>query len=366
MGEDYDVLVVGSRVAGSSLAILLGELGHRVLLVDRARFPSPTLSTHFFRGSGLVSMLERLRVLDEVLALGSPPLTCEYWYLQGAGRPSVEDPQHRGKMGYSLSVRRETLDGILVERARREPGIEVRENTRLLDLMMRDGRPVGARLATGHSVEEVRARFVIGADGRHSTLARLVDAAHDISEPVIRAIQYCYVTGFEKPPDHDADGPEFSIIDDEIAYVFPSDQGVACLALSVNIADFDHDWKDAQSHFSSRLARHAGLDDRYRASTQISKVMGMSRDGNFVRAAAGPGWALVGDAGIHQDPWSGWGMDLASIHAAILAESLDETLSGRIDEATAIQRYAARRNEHAMPIYASTQKLGRDLRQMVL
>src|SRR5450755_78400 len=66
---DYDAIVVGARVAGSTLAALLGDAGHRVLLIDRASFPSPTLSTHYFRGGRAVSVLKRLGVLDEVLDL---------------------------------------------------------------------------------------------------------------------------------------------------------------------------------------------------------------------------------------------------------------------------------------------------------
>ena len=90
---DFDVLVIGARMAGSVTASLLGETGHRVLLVDAATFPSDTISTHFFRGAGLVSVLERLGILDRVLALGSPPLTCQYVFRGRDPVPLVEAPQ---------------------------------------------------------------------------------------------------------------------------------------------------------------------------------------------------------------------------------------------------------------------------------
>ena len=70
MPERYDVIVVGARVGGSALAALLGDQGVSVLLLDRAQFPSTTSSTHFFRGAGMVGVLERLGVLDAVLDLG--------------------------------------------------------------------------------------------------------------------------------------------------------------------------------------------------------------------------------------------------------------------------------------------------------
>ncbi len=75
IAPEYDVIVVGARIGGSTVAALLGDAGYRVLLVDRATFPSPTLSTHFFRGGLALSVFKRLGVLDDVLALGSPRLT---------------------------------------------------------------------------------------------------------------------------------------------------------------------------------------------------------------------------------------------------------------------------------------------------
>jgi flavin-dependent dehydrogenase len=76
----YDAVVVGGRVAGSTTAALLGMRGVRVLLVERIAFPRSTISTHFFRGAGLVAVLERLGILERVLALGPPRLTREFSY----------------------------------------------------------------------------------------------------------------------------------------------------------------------------------------------------------------------------------------------------------------------------------------------
>src|SRR5262252_5577996 len=97
--DEVDVLIVGARVAGATLAALLGDAGWRVLLVDRATFPSPTLSTHFFRGGRAIAVLAHLGLLDAVLALGSPPLVCEYRYQDGATQPAVEPPREPGDVG---------------------------------------------------------------------------------------------------------------------------------------------------------------------------------------------------------------------------------------------------------------------------
>jgi 2-polyprenyl-6-methoxyphenol hydroxylase-like FAD-dependent oxidoreductase len=129
--EDVEVLIVGARVAGSVLAALLGQDGWRVLVIDRAAFPSGTLPTHFFRGEGCVGVLRRLGVLEEVLSFGSPRLVREYNADAIDGSSTIDPPQTPGEVGFNLSVRRELLDGVLVERARREPTVEVREATPL-------------------------------------------------------------------------------------------------------------------------------------------------------------------------------------------------------------------------------------------
>lgn len=113
---EYDVNVVGAQVAGATVAALLGDAAREVLLVDASALPSPTLSTHFFRGGGKVGVLDRLRVLDQVLAPGSPPLVHEYVYPSG-GEESMEGPrQNPGAAGYCHSVRRAPLDHLLLQR----------------------------------------------------------------------------------------------------------------------------------------------------------------------------------------------------------------------------------------------------------
>src|SRR4051794_26896483 len=125
MRRKYEVIVVGARVAGATVAALLGEAGVRVLLVERVRFPRSTISTHFFRGSGLVAVLDRLGILDEVLALGCPRITREWDFGFGSPGPTEGPPQNAGEIGYGLSVRRAPLDNLLLERARRSPAVDV-------------------------------------------------------------------------------------------------------------------------------------------------------------------------------------------------------------------------------------------------
>jgi flavin-dependent dehydrogenase len=361
MDLECDVLVVGARVAGSVAATFLGRSGHRILLVDRARFPSATLSTHFFRGGRLGSVLVSLGVLEEVLALGSPPLTCDYNYEGADPIADVTPPQDPGDVGFALSVRRETLDHLLVRCAQREATVEVREATSVTSLRWDGHRVIGATLSDG---DVVAARIVVGADGRGSFVAANTGAADQMREPPTRAMYYRYVRGFTNPDGVRPDGAEFSLRDDELVYAFPSDDGTTCVAVSVNLQNFAVMRRDAERGFHERTDSHPGLSPRLRRCTLDGRLFGCGPKDHLVRVPFGPGWALVGDASLHQDPWTGNGMDNAGVHATFLAEAIDDWLSGRRSEDEAFARYHARRDEHAMVDFRETVELGRDLRQL--
>jgi 2-polyprenyl-6-methoxyphenol hydroxylase-like FAD-dependent oxidoreductase len=361
---DYDVVVIGARIGGSTLATLLGEAGLRVLLIDRASFPSPTLSTHYFRGGRAVTVLKHLGVLDSVLALGCPPLACQYGYQDGGSAAAVQPAQQPGEVEYCLSVRRVSLDHILVQRAASVAGVDLLEGSRATDLLWADGRVVGARLATPNGEQTVRTRCVVGADGRRSFVARAVDAPIQESECGHRGVYYCYVRGFSGPRG-EPDGPEFSRIGDEQAYVFPSEDGVTCMALSLNLADFGWMRQQPVARFRERIAHHLGLADRFSAAIWEGRLLGCGPETNYVRLPFGPGWALVGDAGMHQDPWSGQGIDKATVHATFLAQALQEWLGGAASEQDALGRYHQRRDEDGLAGYRMTVIRSRDMRQQL-
>jgi len=362
--EEVDVLIVGARVAGSILATLLGIRGRRVLVVDRATFPSATLSTHFFRGSGCGGALERIGVLEQALATGAPRLTREYNADALSGDLAIDPPQDPGEVGFNLSVRRETLDAILVERARRESSVDVRERTQLQGLLREGGRVVGALVRSGEGTSEIRARVVVGADGYSSSVARAVGAQVQEAVPAFRVIYYRYARGLTGPQGNPPDGPEFSLGDDELLYVFPSDAGTTCVALSANLRDYALLRGDAEAGFHERVASHPFVRARAERATWSGRLWACGPRPVEARVPAGPGWALVGDASMHVDPWSGEGMDNAAAHATLLADAIDDVLAGREDEADGWATYHRRRDEHGIERMRENVRLGRDLNQL--
>ncbi|MCI4363665.1 MAG: NAD(P)/FAD-dependent oxidoreductase [Thermoplasmata archaeon] len=363
MVDEYEVVIIGARVAGATLAAHLGDSRISTLLVDAAGFPSSTLSTHFFRGSGLVSVLDRLDVLDEVRSLGAPLLVREYHYQDGLPDHVRTPAQAPGNVGFNLSVRREPLDHLLLRRAVRGPHVDFSENTRAITIDKEGDRVVGVALETPMGKKTVRCKLLVGADGRRTIVARELRATTQEAAPASRAIYYRYVTGFVGPSG-ELDGPEFSLRGDEMAYVFPSDAGRTCVALSLNLATFRWFREDPESRFAGLLQQHQGIWDRFYGATSDGGVLGCGPEPNYVRMPSGPGWALVGDAGMHQDPWTGLGMDNAGMHATFLAESVTQGLHNGASLAHALGEYQRRRDDHALLGYRETVRLAQDLRQL--
>lgn len=358
MRPDYDVIVVGARIAGSITAALLGWRGWRVLVLDRAAFPSDTLSTHFFRAPALLAF-RRAGVFDEVEATGAPHLGSTFNDVDGV----VFSEPVRGDEGlnYFLCVRRVTLDEILVNRARREPTVELRERTTVRGLVRDGDRVIGVTAVSKGEESRITARAVVGADGIRSIVARELRPPSERAEPVRRAMYYAYYAGLEP---YEEPAAEHHYQGDELAYVFPCDAGLALVAVSVPIAEFPAWQRDGARLFLERLRARSTLAPRLERAEQVSPLFGAGDIPCYIRVPYGPGWVLVGDAGLIMDPWSGQGIDQGSTHAVLLAEALHRFLAGEDAWETAMREFHAARNAFTEKAYARTSTYARDLRPM--
>ena len=170
----YDVIVVGARVAGAATAMLLARQGLRVLAVDRVSFPSDTVSSHQLQVPG-TALLHRWGLSGKLAAAGTPP-TRQVRFDAGVGL--VLDGRFPAYEGVDalFSPRRTLLDSILVEAAR-EAGAEVRENFRVTQVTASGDRITGIRgSARGRPAVTETASLVIGADGKRSLVAGAVGA----------------------------------------------------------------------------------------------------------------------------------------------------------------------------------------------
>lgn len=345
----YDAIVVGARVAGASTAMLLARQGHRVLLVDRATFPSDTMSTHYIWPSG-IARLQRWDVLDRVIATGCPELSVSTLDLGELRLPGVIPPVDGISSGYC--PRRHKLDTILVEEAVKA-GAELREGFTVDEITMDGSRATGIRGRGGEATVTETARVVVGADGRHSRVAQAVDAPHYNEKPATACYYYSYWSGI---PD---EGPVLSPRDGRVVVRLPTNDGLTCIGVGWTNAEFAAFRADVDRNFRETLRLTPDLADYVAAGRREERYVGTADLPNFFCKPYGPGWALVGDAGFHKDPIIGHGITDALLDAELLAEALDTALSGRAPYEAALAGYEQRRNERAMAHYEMTCDLAR-------
>ena len=339
----HDVVVVGARAAGAATALLLARLGHDVVLVDRAVFPADTLSTHQIARPGVVQ-LHRWGLLPAVLASGAPAIRDVHF--TAGGETVSRTVKDAAGVDLLVAPRRYVLDTLLAEAAVRagasfRAGVTVTEVRRSAD-----GRVVGVhgydRSGTPLSID---ARYVVGADGLASRVARSVGARFTEQRGDGGAAEYAY---YDRVPWH---GIELYVDERALVGVFPTHDHAACVWVTSPSVDARAARRTSGSRataFTTRLERHApALASRLRTGRRVSPVTGMLRMPNHLRQAHGPGWALVGDAGYHRDAVTGHGLSDAYRDAELLAVALDQALTGESDEHTALSGYG-RRRDHAL------------------
>lgn len=347
MTTDYDAIVVGARCAGSPTAMLLARRGHRVLLVDRARFPSDTLSTNVIHAPG-VALLDRWGLLDRVVASGCPAVT-HYRFDFG---PVVVDGASRPVDGHreAFAPRRHVLDRILVDAAR-EAGVEVREGFNMDRLLIEDGVVTGIR---GHSgdgpSEEIRAAVVIGADGRNSHVARLAGVTAYAEKP---RLQYGYYSYYRDLP---VDGFEIYIRPFRGFAAIASHDGLTLVVQGWPIDEATAYKADVEANFLATLELVPAFAERVRSATRVEPFLGGAVP-FFLRPPGGPGWALVGDAGATRDPITAQGISSAFADAERCATAIDAWLRGTASYAEATGRWHQERDAALIPVHEFTAQL---------
>jgi 2-polyprenyl-6-methoxyphenol hydroxylase-like FAD-dependent oxidoreductase len=355
---DYEVIAVGARVAGSVLATLLGRQGHRVLLLDQARFPSDTLSTHFFRAPAL-RVFERLGVLEAVKA-AAPPLTVVWNYIDGhVITEPVDAPDEH--LRFFLCERRITLDWILFQQVEREPHVTVRQGAHVKELIWRDGRVAGVRWSEDHGIAEASAGVVVGADGFHSTLAKVLEPAFETYVPVHRCMYYTYFHGLEPLAEPSA---EHHFVGDTLTYVFPTDGKLTLVAVSMPISEFASFKKAPLQRLRTHLDSLPRLASRLQHAEPAAEVKGAGNIPGYQRIPYGSGWVLVGDSHQIMDPWSGMGIDHATTHAMLLSQALHRWLSNDVPWETAMKEYHRQVRAWSEKTYHRTCTYAADLRPM--
>ncbi|WP_280365681.1 NAD(P)/FAD-dependent oxidoreductase [Nocardia wallacei] len=351
--ERADVVVVGARCAGAATAATLARAGRTVIALDSARFPSDTLSTHLLWPSG-VAEVRRLGALGAVADLGAPRLTRAY--AGGAGhRIATAFPAVDG-IDYAMCVRRIGLDDALVRTAV-AAGAEIRERCRVTDIVWDGERCAGVRYtdASG-ALAEIRARLVVGADGRRSTVARLVGAERPFAEtPSGRDCLFAYwrddATGWRRIAAQWRAGSD-------LGTAFPCDDGLL-LCLVQPPAAPERRPGPAEQRYTAAIERIPELAARLAGCERVGRVRSATGLSSYFRRSSGPGWVLPGDAGHFKDPVTAQGIRDALHYGRLLGEAVAPVLDDapRLDRV--LSEWERRRLRECRDIYHWTNRLAR-------
>jgi menaquinone-9 beta-reductase len=345
MTERFDVVIVGSRCAGAPLATMLARTGLSVCVVDKDSFPSDTLSTHVIQPAG-VQVLERIGVLDALLKV-APPLVRARMVFDDDEAIIDDVIAITGAPG--ICVRRVTLDEILVTAAA-DAGAQVRTQTAVTSLVMDRGRVAGVR----HSGGELRAPLVVGADGTRSLVAKMVGAREYQRTPNGRVFMWSY---YEADP---TNGEMWiAKIGDHGYLAMPTDNGLSLVAACPSIDRRDEVRVDREAVYEAGLLGWPKLHDGVAGTRREGPVHTMANMHGFFRTSAGPGWALVGDAGHFKDPTPGQGIADALRQSEKLAAAIQRALGGGAGTADEILHDWWRwRDEDAWEMYWFSHDLG--------
>jgi 2-polyprenyl-6-methoxyphenol hydroxylase-like FAD-dependent oxidoreductase len=346
MAKIYDAIVVGARVAGSPIAMLLARKGYDVLLLDRATFPSDTISTHLVHPPG-VAALQRWGLLDDVVATGCPAIDTyafDFGPFTLSGAPGAD-----GAVSYA--PRRTVLDKLLVDAAA-EAGAEVREGFSVESMVFDDDQVSGVRGHTkgGKTITEL-ARVVIGADGRHSLVAQAVHPRQYHEKPPLLAGYYAYWSGLPMKGRF-----ETYVRPSRGMAAWPTNDDLTVVIAGWPYAEFDANKKDIEGNLAKTYDLAPSFAERLQAGTRETRFVGTAVS-NFFRKPFGSGWALVGDAGYNKDFITAQGIDDAFRDAELCATALDETFTGARRFDAAMADYQTRRDAQVLAMYEFTTEL---------
>jgi flavin-dependent dehydrogenase len=339
----HDVIIVGARCAGSSLAMLLARQGVRVLLVDRASFPSEIPHGHFIHRHG-PRRLHEWGLLDPIAAR-TPSITDVVF--DAGDFPLVARNLVEDGIAWGYGPRRATLDSILMDAAA-ACGAEVRPAFNVFEYIIENGTVVGihGRTQHGNTVHE-RAPLVIGADGRNSGLARAVNAPVYNQVPSLLCYYFSYWSDVATEPF------EMYVRNAErrLIFSFRTECNLFAIFVGAPMEEFESFRRDVEPMFMQSLDLVPAFAARIRSGRRQERFYGCSDLPNFYRKPFGSGWALIGDAGLHKDPFLALGICDALRDVEFMAAAVREGLGGSRSLADALADFERRRNDASAKEY---------------
>ncbi|MFF4557814.1 NAD(P)/FAD-dependent oxidoreductase [Streptomyces sp. NPDC001422] len=338
----YDVIVIGARCAGSPTAMLFAQQGYRVLLLEKARFPQDTLSSHYIHQQG-IALLNRWGLLERIRDSGAQPITHQRYEGPGVRIEGFSLPIDGLRTTYA--PRRYVLDPILADGAV-AAGVDFQQGCAVNDLLFDGDRVTGVRYTTpAGTVTTEQARLVVGADGMRSLVARKTGAPNVIEHPRMTCTYYSYWSGVPS---------DFELYERTGRWigVLPTNDDLTLLMAYFPQEDFGQVRKTVEPAYLDAFRTTAPeLYERMQAGERVEQLYGTGHQDNYFRKAYGPGWVLVGDAVNHKDSITARGITEAFVQAQTLTDAIGQNLHEDTALKPALRRYENSLGDEALNHY---------------
>ncbi|MEU3689984.1 NAD(P)/FAD-dependent oxidoreductase [Streptomyces narbonensis] len=330
--HDYDVVISGAGLAGNAAAILLARRGVRVALLERRSDPGAykVLCTHSLSANAY-PVLEELGLVPALEEAGAVRNEAR-WYTRWGWihpKPAPAGPP----LPYGYNVRRSTLDPLIRSRAAETPGVDLLLGHQVTGLIREAGRTVGVRASTPQGEREIRARLVVGADGKDSPVAKFAEVPTREYENT----RFGYLAHFRGLPLRDGIAHTW-FLEPDMAYAFPNDDGVTVVAVLPDkkwLPAFRADLEGSFLAFVRDLPDAPPID----SAERVTKIIGTVDYPLRSRRPTAPGLALIGDAALTSDPLWGVGCGWALETAKWLTEAIAPAMTGAGDLDTSLAAY---------------------------
>jgi 2-polyprenyl-6-methoxyphenol hydroxylase-like FAD-dependent oxidoreductase len=343
---DYDVAIVGASLAGCSAAIMLARSGARIALIEKSPDPRAfkRICSHYIQSSG-VRPLERMGLIEPMMQAGAIRSRACAWTRWGWVEPPATSTSPVG-----INLRRERLDPLIREIAAGTPGVDLILGHTVQELVYDGERVCGCKARDTHGQTlRLRARLVVGADGRGSRIAKLARVATKTSPHG----RFAYGGYFDGPMPERYPNSALWLLDPDMVGAFPTDNGqifYAVMPASERLPEFREDPAAALQRFVAAIPDAPPIAE----SQLVGEVVGKIDMTNVINTPTAPGLALVGDAASAVDPLWGVGCGFALQSSEWLADSVAPALGGTESVDRGLQRY---RRRHARGLKGHTREI---------